>query len=219
MARWIEWFGIGWGALTALSIGFMALLAWRTRQHAATVEVTPAKPAAPLLPQDDLCPAAFESRELGVDKEISATLAELQDVAHRHRVELQIAVQPELAVWADPGVLRRMLSGMVTQAVERANGSAVLLSAGWHGGRVQMTVTDDRPGGDHAALVGRLREVEQYAALQGGTLEIECWKLRGTRVVLRMPGKVLSDPLAADDDVPDASAAHDTAWTGVAGAS
>jgi len=186
----MELFGLGWGALTALTISFVALLAWRTHQHAAIVPVAAAKPAAPLLPQDDLRPAAFESRELGVGQEISATLAEFQDVAHRHRVELQIAVQPELAVWADPGALRRMLTGMVTQAVERAEGSAVLLSASWHGGRVQMTVTDDRPDGDHAALVGRLREVEQYAALQGGTLEIECWKLRGTRVVLRMPGKV-----------------------------
>jgi hypothetical protein len=225
MAKLLEWFGLGWGVLTAVAIGFVALLAWRTHQRAVVVQSAVVRPAAPVLPPGDLRPAAFESRELGVDHEISTTLAEVQDMAHRHRVELQIAVQPHLAVWADPGVLRRMLAGMLTQAVERAEGGAVLLSASWHGGRVQMTVTDDRPAGDHAVLVGKLREVEQCAALQGGTLEIECWKLRGNRVVLRMPGKLMPDrPAADDDDISDApvagvSDARDTAWTGAAGAS
>ncbi len=109
-----------------------------------------------------------------------------------------------------------MLGQMLAQAIERAAGSAVLISAGWHGGRVQVTVTDDAPAGDHAALVGRLREVEQFAALQGGTLEIECWKARGNRVVLRMPGKVAPDALANDEGAADV---RDSAWTGVAGAS
>lgn len=150
---------------------------------------------------------------------MTAALTQFRYLAHRQRVELHIAVQPRLAVWADPGALRQMLASMLAQAVERAADSAVLLSAGWHGGRVQVTVTDDGPTGDHAALVGRLREVEQCAALQGGTLEIECWKLRGNRVVLRMPGKAAPETLSADDEVADAPAARDTLWTGVVGAS
>jgi hypothetical protein len=239
MVKLIEWFGLGWGALTALSIGFVVLLAWRTHPRTAASQSAIAQPAVPqsAVPQSgvpqsvavkpaatmplhgDLRPLTFEARELDVGAEVAGALAQFRDVAQRHHVELQITAQPRLSVWADPGALRQMLARMLAQAVERTPGSAVLLSAGWHGGRVQVTVTDDGPAGDHAALVGRLREVEQFAALQGGTLEIECWKLRGNRVVLRMPGKVVPDALATDDDTPDEpAAARGTPWTGVVGA-
>jgi hypothetical protein len=249
MVKLIEWFGVGWGVLTALSIGFVVLLAWRTHPRAAASQsavlrsavpqaavpqaavpqsavsqssVPPpgaVKPAATAPLHGDLRPLTFEARELDLGAEVAGALAQFRDIAQRHHVELQITAQPRLAVWADPGALRQMLARMLTQAVERTPGTAVLLSAGWHGGRVQVTVTDDGPAGDHAALVGRLREVEQFAALQGGTLEIECWKLRGNRVVLRMPGKAAPDTLATDDDVPDGPAvARGTPWTGVVGA-
>jgi hypothetical protein len=229
MIKLIEWFGIGWGVLTALSIGFVVLLAWRThprvaasqsvvRQSAVPQSVT-AKPAATLPLHGDLRPVTFESQELDVGAEVAGALAQFRDIAQRHHVELQITAQPRLSVWADPGALRQMLARMLAQAVERTPGTAVLLSAGWHGGRVQVTVTDDGPAGDHAALVGRLREVEQFAALQNGTLEIECWKLRGNRVVLRMPGKAAPEALATDDDASDEpAAARGTPWTGVMGA-
>jgi len=230
MAKFIEWFGVGWGALTALSIGFVVLLAWRTHPRAAVSQsvvrqsVVPqsvaANPAAPVPLHVDLHPATFEARELDVGAEVAGAFAQFRNVAQRHHVELQITAQPRLAVWADPGALRQMLARMLAQAVERAPGSAVLLSAGWHGGRVQVTVTDDGPAGDHAALVGSLREVEQFAALQGGTLEIECWKQRGNRVVPRMPGKAAPDVLSTDDDAPDEPAtAGGNPWTGVVGAS
>jgi len=255
MVKLIEWFGVGWGALTALSIGFVVLLAWRTHPRApasqsaasqsgasqsgasqsgasqsaasqsavlrsALPQSGAVKAAEPMPLHGDLRPVAFEARELDVGAEVAGALAQFRNIAQRHHVELQITAQPRLAVWADPGALRQMLARMLAQAVERTPGTAVLLSAGWHGGRVQVTVTDDGPAGDHAALVGRLREVEQFAALQGGTLEIECWKLRGNRVVLRMPGKVAPDTLSTGDDAPDESAAaRVTPWTGVLGAS
>ena len=229
MIKLIEWFGIGWGVLTALSIGFVVLLAWRTHprvaasqsvvRQSAVPQSVAAKSAAPVPLHGDLRPVTFESQELDVGAEVAGALAQFRDIAQRHHVELQITAQPRLSVWADPGALRQMLARMLAQAVERTPGTAVLLSAGWHGGRVQVTVTDDGPAGDHAALVGRLREVEQFAALQGGTLEIECWKLRGNRVVLRMPGKAAPDTLATDDDAPDEpGAVRGTPWTGVVGA-
>jgi hypothetical protein len=234
MARLLEWFGVGWGVLTALSIGFVVLLARRSDQRAAASQsgvtqsgvtqsgVTQSgavKAAEPMPMHGDLRPVTFEAQELDVGAEVAGALAQLRNIAQRHHVELQITAQPRLAVWADPGALRQMLARMLAQAVERTPGTAVLLSAGWHGGRIQVTVTDDGPAGDHAALVGRLREVEQFAALQGGTLEIECWKLRGNRVVLRMPGKSAPDALSTDDDAPDEpDTARRTPWTGVVGA-
>jgi hypothetical protein len=229
MVKLIEWFGLGWGVLTALSIAFVVLLAWRTHPRApasqsvvrrsAARQSGAVNPAATVPLHGDLRPVTFEARELDVGVEVAGALAQFRDIAQRHHVELHITAQPRLSVWADPGALRQMLARMLAQAVERTPGTAVLLSAGWHGGRVQVTVTDDGPAGDHAALVGRLREVEQFAALQGGTLEIECWKLRGNRVVLRMPGNAAPDELATDDDAPDGPAvARGTPWTGVVGA-
>lgn len=219
MARLLEWIELGWGALTVLAIGFLALLARRSHQRAGAFQPAVAESAAPAPSHGDLRSFTFGSRELDVDHEVTAALTQFGSLAQRQGVELHIAVQPRLAVWADPGALRQMLASMLAQAVERAADSAVLLSAGWHGGRVQMTVTDDGPAGDHAALVGRLREVEQCAALQGGTLEIECWKLRGNRVVLRMPGKAAPETFSVGDDAADAPGTHDTPWTGVVGAS
>jgi len=220
MANLVGLLGAGWAVLTGLSIGFLALLGWRARQRVVISRSASASSAQPVPRQDDIRLMTFESRELDVEHEVCGALAQLQEMAHRHQVELQVAVQPRLAMWADPCALQQMLVEMLSQAMQRAEGGAVLVSADWHGGRVQVTVTDDGPAGDHAALVGRLREVEQFAALQGGTLEIECWKLRGNRVVLRMPGKVAPDTLSTDDDEPDdPAAARDRPWTGVVGAS
>jgi hypothetical protein len=200
MANSVELIGAGWGALAGLSVGFLALLAWRARQHAAVSRPDPAG-SPTLVPRHDDAPlVTFESRELDVEHEVSAVLAELQVAARQHQVELEVAVQPRLAVWADPCALRQMLAGMLASAIERAAGDGVLLTAAWHGGRVQVCVIDDGPAADPATLAGALRQVEQCAALQGGTLEIECGKLRGTRVVLRMPGTHGADSLATEED-------------------
>jgi hypothetical protein len=219
MATLLEWAGLGWGALTALTMGFIALAGRRSRQRAAVSQPIAASPDPPVLPSGDLRLVPYETRELDVGDEVAGALAQFRSLAQRYHVELQVTTEPRLTVRADPAALRRMLAGMLVQAVERAAGRAVLLSAGWHGGRVQVTVTDDGPPGDHAALVGKLREVEQCAALQGGTLEIECWKLRGSRVVLRMPGKVAPETESADDDAADEADAPSAPWTGAVRAS
>ena len=122
-------------------------------------------------------------------------------------------------MWADPCALQQMLVEMLSQAMQRAEGGAVLVSADWHGGRVQVTVTDDGPAGDGATLLGLLREVAQCAALQGGTFEIECGKLSGTRVVLRMPGTGAPDAMSTDDEVSDELSVRDAPWTRAVGAS
>src|SRR5271157_3704993 len=174
MANSVHWLGAGWGVLTGLTVGFLPLIGWRARQRGAVFRTASAGPAQTAPRHEDVRLMTFESRELNVEHEVSGALAQLQEAAHRHQVELEVTVQPKLAMWADPCALRQMLVGLVSPAMERAEGGAVLVSAGWHGGRVQVTVMDDGPTGDHATLVGRLREVEQCAALQGGTIEVEC---------------------------------------------
>jgi len=223
MTNSIGFLGLGWVALTALSSGFVVLVGWRARQRAARLaapsEPVSANPAPPLPRHGDVGLVTFESRKLEVDHEISGALAQLRDVALRDQVELQVVVQPNLAMWADPCALSQMLLGIVSQAIERAEGSALLVSASWHGGRTQVIVMDDGPAGDPAILMGRLREVEQCAALQGGTLELECRPLRGNKVVLRMPGAVAPDAHSTDDDVPEEMTADGAPSTGMLSAS
>jgi hypothetical protein len=223
MTNSMGFLGLGWVALTALSSGFVVLVGWRARQRAARLAApsgpVSANPTPPLPWHGDVGLVTFESRKLEVDHEISGALAQLRDVALRDQVEVQVVVQPSLAVWADPCALRQMLLGIVSQAIERAEGSALLVSASWHGGRTQVIVMDDGPAGDPAILMGRLREVEQCAALQGGTLEFECRPLRGNKVVLRMPGAVAPDAHSTDDDVPEEMTADGAPSTGMLSAS
>jgi len=221
MASSIGLLGLGWVALTGLSIGFVALVEWRARQltaRYATSQSATADLAQPGPRYGEVRLATFESQKLDVDHEVSAALVQLRDMVMRGRVELQVVVQPGLGVWADPCALLQMLLGILSQAIERAAGSALLVSASWHGGRMQLTVMDDGPVGNPAALMGRLRDVEQCAALQGGTLEIECRPLRGNKVVLRMPGTGAPEELLADDYVVDELIADDDPPTGMLGA-
>jgi hypothetical protein len=223
MASTVELFGVGWGLATGLCIGFLALLGWRDRRHVIIFPADLAIPAHKLSRHRDRPLMTFESRELDVEQEVSAALAQLQEAAHGHRVELQLAVQPKLAMWADPCALQQMLIGVVSQAIERAKGGAILVSAIWHGGRVQVTVMDDGPADDHEALMGQLREVAQCTALQGGTLEVECHRPSGNKVMLRMPGTSQDagsddDAGSAEDDVPAQPTMHEASLTGAVGA-
>jgi len=215
MASAVGLLGAGWGLATGLCLGFLVLLGWRDRRHAVIFPSDRASPAPKPAWHSDKPLMTFESRELDVEQEVSAALAQLQDVAHRDRVELQMAVQPKLAMWADPCALQQMLIGVVSQAIERAEGTAVLVSAVWHGGRVQVTVMDDGPAGDRAVLIGRLREVGQCAALQGGTLEVECRRPSGNKVMFRMPGPVSRDAEPAEQDLSDLPPIRAASRTGV----
>jgi hypothetical protein len=189
--------GLGWGVLAGLSVIVLTLLAWRTRKRAAIARPGLTMLSAPRHDETNL--VTFESRELDVEYELWCVLATLQDAAQRHQVELQVAVQPRLTVWADPCAFRQMLTGMLARAIERTDGGGVLVTAAWHGGRVQVSVIDDSPATDPRNVAAALRHVEQCAALQGGTLEVETGNLHATRVVLRMPGIGMADPLTMDE--------------------
>jgi hypothetical protein len=210
--------GVGWGALTGLSFAFMGLLAWRARQHAAAAASAIANSAAPIRPIANAGLVTFDSQSLTVEHEVAGALSQLQDIVQRRQVELTVAVQPMLTLWANSCALQQIFVGVLVQAIERAQGGAVLLSAGWHGGRVQLTIMDDGPASDRAALIGRLRDVAQYVALQGGTLEVECRPPRGNRVVLRLPGTGAAEVLATEEDLPEQPTVRDAPWTGVMGA-
>lgn len=195
----VEILAVGWAVATALGIGFLVLRARHTKPSMPMTAFTstdsaswPASPdASPLLP--------FASRQLDVEREFTAALTALRELAAQNLVELQVVIRPNLVVWTDPYALRHVLIEVLTQAIQRAAGGGVLLCANWHGGRVHTTITDDGAPGDPALLAAALRQVEQCIALQGGTLEITCSALRGNVVTLRLPG-VGEPPVSVSDD-------------------
>ena len=148
LANFVDWLGTGWIALTGLSIGFLALLGWRARQRDAVAR--PAISAGPMQrvpPHGEIRLMTFEARELDVAHEVAGALAQLQEMAHRHQVELQMTVQPKLAMWADPCALQQMLVGMLSQAMARAEGES--------GPGERGLARRPRPGDRHGRRSGR----------------------------------------------------------------
>ncbi len=136
--------------------------------------------------------ASFGSRLLDIEREAMAALRQVGGLAARHRVRLEIAIQPELSVRADPAGFRRALIGLLENAIFQAPGGKVLVGGTRHGGRIQIAVLDDGGGASRPEQAAALRSVEQIVALHGGTLQIENRPGQGTLVVLRLP-----EPLAA----------------------
>jgi signal transduction histidine kinase len=146
--------------------------------------------------------ASFASSLLDIRREALEALREVDGLAARHRVRLQIAIQPDLAVRADPRGFRRALIDLLENAIGHAPGGKVLLGARRHGGRVQIAVLDDGQGRDRREQEAVLRPVERIVALHGGTLQIETRPGQGTLVVLRLP-----EPLSPPPAGPTARAA------------
>ena len=73
----------------------------------------------------------------------------------------------------------------------------MLLGAGRHGGRVQVSVLDDGLPTDRAVQEAELRDAARLVALHGGTLEVNVRANAGTTVVIRLP-----EPAAAPASAP-----------------
>jgi hypothetical protein len=102
----------------------------------------------------------------------------------------EIAAEPGLAVRADLEALRLSLRLVIRDAAARANGGRVLATASRHGGRVQITVSDDAEPLDRDVQEALLREAQQTLALQGGTLQVESRPGIGSTMRLPEPGPV-----------------------------
>jgi hypothetical protein len=192
----IELLAAGWAGVTGLGLGLVILRAWRATApspRAAGLASLPIQSAdeAPLLP--------FTSRELDVEREFGAAINALHGLAAANMVEFEVALQPGLKLWSDPYALRQILIDALAQAIHRAAGGGVLLSAQWHGGRVHTTITDDGPPGDPMRLRAALRRAEECVALQGGTLEISWSVARGNVLSVRLPGVGEPAPSLSDD--------------------
>jgi len=158
------------------------------------------------LPPSGHAPLRLEAERLDAERELVSAVQDIVGLAAERLVRLEAAIQPDLTIWADKAALRRMLAAPLRAAVARSPGGRVLLGAGRHGGRVQVSVLDDGPPTDRAVQEAELREAARLAALHGGTLEVNVRANAGTTVVIRLPEPAAapasaSVPQAAEQEV------------------
>jgi two-component system, cell cycle sensor histidine kinase PleC len=169
--------------LLALTVSAVAVIAgWSRRREVLEVQGNPLVPARIALGQAPLAADALD-----VAAEAAALLALFEGFATQRFVALELAVQPGLAVRADPRALREILGDLVRRGIEQSPCGRVLLAAAHVGGRVQITVSDDGRQIDRAAQASRLRPAQRLAALQGATMDFDVRKGQGTTVVVRWP--------------------------------
>ena len=142
-------------------------------------------------------PSASGPRLLDTKSEVLAAVRQVEDLARHRKVRMQVAVQSDLAVWAEPVGFRRALNGLLENAIGQAPCGKIMIGGMRQGGRIQIAVLDDGDGEDGVEQQAVLRWAERIVRLNGGTLEIESRHEVGTLVVLRMP-----EPLSAPASAP-----------------
>jgi len=167
-------------ALTAS--GLIVVSGWNRRREWVARQGRP-----PVGDRFELGQTPFSAGDLDVAAEARDTLRQLDSLAARLLVDLEFAVQPQLAVRADRRAFREILSDMVTTAIEQAPCGHVLLGAARTGSRVHITVSDDGGNPDREMRLSKLRSAERLAALHGATMEVDVRKAQGTTVFLRLP--------------------------------
>lgn len=145
----------------------------------------------------------LDSRLIDVASEAEAILRQFAGLAAARHVTLEMAVQPELSVRADPQALREMLFELVDNAVAHAPCGHVLLGAARSGRRVLISVLDDGPGSDRHSRASALRSAERLAALHGAVLDIDPRHGDGTTVTLSLPMGSPDNRVPAAEEVLD----------------
>lgn len=140
---------------------------------------------------------------LDIASAATAVLRQFESVAAQRLVALEVAVQPGLAVHADPRALQEILGDLVRDAIEQSLCGRVLLGAAHVDGRVRISVSDDGVHVDRALRAGRLRPAERLAALQGATMDIDARAGQGTTVVLWLPASALNRTAEANEGTSD----------------
>lgn len=158
------------------------LLAGGSRRHRQPVAGRAALASDPALP-------AFAAGEIDLAAELRSIAGTHGAAAATRRIRLQIALQPDLVVRADPVAIRAIVGELLRNAIGHSEGGHVLLGAARHGGRVRITVGDDGTPVERAEQAADLRDAERLVALQGGTLEISVQSRNGTLVTVRLPDR------------------------------
>lgn len=186
--------------IAAVPYALIGLAGWRNNRILRRREAAaqPAPEAVPASSEYTLGKAPLAVETLQVQAALADAVRALDAEAARHMTRLTLAVTPGLALRADPAALRSALFDLLGAAIRRSPCGEVLVCAGLHGGRVQVSVADEGAG---TALDTLSETTRGIVALHGGTLEAQ--GMPGSALlVLRLP---------APPDVARKQAAHPAA--------
>jgi hypothetical protein len=172
----------------------LELRARRARAHQAGLDATTPPAADEAAANERARGGAFVSEDVALRPALVRLLERLAPAARLVGTRLGFAVEAGLVVRANPARLGQALATILQDAVRRAPGGAVLVSAGRHGGRIQIAVSDDGPPAREPATAA-LRDAAEVIALLGGTMERRAPEGGGV-CVIRLPDSVRAAPAA-----------------------
>lgn len=89
----------------------------------------------------------------------------------------------------NPGALQNAMREVMVSAVDASSSGRVLVTAAARGNQMQIRVTDDGAGSDHAGRTASLCQAAALLALQDGSMTVEVRPDRGTTVTIRLPAQ------------------------------
>ncbi len=187
------------------AISAVSAILWERSQHLQAAPSGPSPPSTPPASADAVLEA--EIGKIGsratptatrLDQIVEGVVATLASLAHRHAVALQVAVPYGLPlIAAERTMLRQSLLEVLLDALDRAAGGRVEISAAAEGRCVRLEVIGRPPAKGppvrERSDAGRLAVSRRLAALQGAALETD---VHGDGFLVRFTLPTVETPVA-----------------------
>ena len=142
---------------------------------------------------------AHEPRALDLEPEIRLAAAAMEGLARDYFVRLTLAVGPGSFAYVDPGVPRKVLQSVLSNAILAGFGGRVLVTATKSADQLHIRIVDDAFNADQKRRKGLMWEQQELIATQHGSIDVETLPGGGTAVTIRLPAPIqVPEPSAVD---------------------
>jgi len=143
-------------------------------------------PADPLWDQPEIdLSAPHPPADVGAAMRVA--LKRLLPILRNRAVQAEIALSPGLMVPMQGAAVTDLLEDLLSNAIQSAPASRMLVTAGRQNGGVYVGITDDMPAADLTVRTDCVRGLKQRAAMLGGTLQVDVRPREGATVTLWLP--------------------------------
>ncbi len=120
----------------------------------------------------DRAPATTSRMNLA--EEVRELLSQMARPVNRKTVRLLVAIEPDIAILANPQAFRQLLSRLISDAIADtgASGGRVLLTAFPNGRTVRLVVTDEAETADPAHREATLRYATDWVGIPDGGFDV-----------------------------------------------
>lgn len=138
------------------------------------------------LPTETGSEPSSPDERLHLAAELRRIVALYAAIAKQRGVQIEFAVDPTLSLRIDRTRLHDLVGAMLTHALRAVHGGRVLLGAMRHGDMVQIAVIDENGNANQVIQQADLRQAMSWAAMLGGTLEVDARPGEGTTLLARL---------------------------------